>query len=76
MTFVKALDELKKGETIYNKRYPEVCYQYTPHNEMLYKFRKGVFNNWYYDEDDSVGFQEILFDKWEVLDIDNLIFVY
>lgn len=78
MTFVKALDELKQGKVIYNKRYPNVCYQYTPHNEMFYKFRtwRGTKNKWYYVEDDSVGFQEILFDDWDVLDTDNLTFVY
>lgn len=76
MTFVKAIDELKQGKVIYNKRYPNICYQYT--NDMLYKFRKWSCNKnkWYYDEDDSISFQEVLFDDWEILDTDNLIFVY
>jgi hypothetical protein len=79
MTFIEAFNELKQGKTIYNKRYPKICYQYTPHNEMFHKFRKVGFNNadkWYYDEDDAVGFQEILFDDWDILDINGLTFVY
>lgn len=74
MTFVKAIDELKQGKMIYNKRYPNICYQYK--NDMLYKFRRGFFNKWYYDEDDSFGFQEVLFDDWDVLDVSDVIFVY
>ena len=74
MTFVKAIDELKQDKVIYNKRYPNICYQYK--NDMLYKFRRRFFNKWYYDEDDSVGFQEVLFDDWNVLDVSDEIFVY
>ena len=75
MTFVKALDELKLGNVIYNKRYPNICYQYKKRSEMIYKFRKS-HNKWYYDEDDSFGFQEVLFDDWDVLDVSDVIFVY
>lgn len=76
MTFIKALDELKHGKLIYNTCYPKICYRYTP-NEIVYKFRKGSFNRWYYDEeDDAISFQEVLFDDWDILNADDLIFVY
>ena len=79
MTFVKALEELKLGKVIYNTRYPKICYQYTPHNEMLYRFNRcsSNKNKWYYsEEDDAISFQEVLFDDWEILNTDGLKFIF
>ena len=75
MTFIKALEELKQGKVIYNTRYPNICYQYKKRSETIYKFRKSL-NKWYYDEDDSFGFQEVLFDDWEILNTDGLKFIF
>lgn len=83
MTFVKALDELKQGKAIYDKRYPNVCYKYTAHNEKVYMFRRSRFSKTVWTTncnflvgEYSFGIQEILFDDWDVLDTDNLTFNY
>ena len=77
MTFVNALKELTLGKMIYNKHLPNVCFQYLPDAEIIFKFirNKNSTRTWYLSEDDSLSFQDILDDNWEILNIENQKFI-
>ena len=76
MTFVDALKELKLGKMIENKRLPNVCFQYLTDVKILYKFiRNKNSKTWYLSEDDSLSFQDILDDNWEIFNGENQKFI-
>jgi hypothetical protein len=77
MTFEDALKELKLGKIIYNKHTPHDCFQYLTNAKIIFKFIRmnKNSNTWYLSEDDSLSFQDILDDNWEILNIENQKFI-